>query len=163
MRSRVTTTILASALGLSLALNASLVIGTLRQADASPPEDVAQGEAEEHCLLDRLQLDEEQRERLALLRREMLSKRRAFWQRSSRIKAALADAICEEDVDRGRIDSLLSQYAEEQAGMQREIVAHLSRVHAMLRADQREHFHELLRTEMFRGARPFPNEVVEEP
>ena len=162
MRQRMKITILAAALGLSLALNVSLVIGTLRQAEAQPGVDAPRG-ADEQCLLDSLQLDEGQRERLATLRREMLTKRRAFWQRSARIKAELADAICASSRDQDQIDSLLDRYAENQADMQREVVAHLLRVHALLRPDQREPFHVLLRTHIFRGTRPFPNESTETP
>jgi len=163
MRSRVTTTILASVLGLSLALNASLVDGPPRRADAQPGDGAARADEGESCLLDRLQLDEGQRERLAALRSEMHLERRAFWRRSAALKAELADAICADDADHERIDSLLSRYAENQAGMQREIVAHLSRVNAMLRPDQRGRFHELLRTDIFQGTRPFPNEQTEAP
>jgi Spy/CpxP family protein refolding chaperone len=159
----VTTTILASALGLSLALNASLVVGSFRRAGAQPGDGAAREDEGESCLLDRLQLDEGQRERLTAQRSEMHVKRRAFWRRSAAIKAELADAIRAEDADRERIDSLLARYAENQAEMQREIVAYLSRVNAMLRPDQRGQFHELLRTDIFHGTRPFPNEQTEAP
>ena len=160
MRARLTT-ILVSVLGLSVALNASLIFGAWRR--AGPLEGPAADAGDERCLLDSLQLDEEQHERLAVLRREMLAKRRSFWRRSAEVKAELAAAICAADTDQERIDSLLERYSENQARLQREVVAHLLRVHAMLRSDQREQFHALLRTEIFRGTRPFPGETVEEP
>lgn len=163
MRSQVKTTILVSVLALSLALNVSLVLGALSRADAQPGVTPDRGDDDERCMLDRLQLDTEQRGRLAVFRREMLAKRRAFWQRSADIKAELADAICAQTSDRERIDSLLLRYSENQAAMQREVVEHLSRVHAMLRPDQREQLHTLLRTDIFRGTRPFPDESPEAP
>lgn len=163
MRPQVKTTILASVLALSLALNVSLVLGALSRADERSGAPADRGDDDERCMLDRLQLDAEQRERLAVLRREMLAKRRAFWQRSAGIKTELADAICAQTSDRERIDSLLLRYSENQAAMQREVVEHLSRVHAMLRPEQREQLHALLRTDIFHGTRPFPDEAPEAP
>ena len=152
MRPQVKTTILASVLGLSVALNISLGIGYLLRADSV-----------EQCMLDRLQLDAAQRERLSEMRRIMQEKRETFWRRSAAIKADLAEAICTSGSSRTRLDSLLDRFAENQAGMQRAVAGHLSEVNAMLRPDQQEEFRVLLRTEMFRGIRTLPAGAAVEP
>ncbi|MBN2495686.1 MAG: periplasmic heavy metal sensor [Deltaproteobacteria bacterium] len=150
MRPQVKTTILLSALALSLALNLSLAIGLLRgDGDRA-------GRAEgSFCLLDRLDLDPAQLERLEEMRREMAAKRAAYWKRADAIKSELAGAICGRP-NRKAIDARLARYAENQADMQRAVVDHLRGVNAMLRPDQRIAFRALLRSEMFRGIRALP-------
>lgn len=152
MRPQVKITILASVLGLSVALNVSLGIGYLLRADTG-----------EQCMLDRLQLDSKQRARLSEMRRKMQDKRAAFWRRSAEIKAELAEAICASRSSRTQLDPLLDRFAENQAGMQRAVAGHLLDVNAMLRSDQQEAFRVLLRTEMFRGIRTLAARAVDEP
>jgi len=152
MRPQVKTTVLASLLGLSLALNVSLGIGYLLGADTG-----------QQCMLDKLQLDTEQRDRLSEMRRKMQEKREAFWRRSAAIKADLAEAICAPGSTRAQLDPLLDRFAENQAGMQRAVAAHLSEVNAMLNPGQQEAFRVLLRTEMFRGIRNLPAGAVDQP
>jgi hypothetical protein len=156
-------TILASALGLSVALNVSLGIGYLHKAGASEPESAVPDVPKKPCLLDRFQLNTAQRERLFEMRRKMHDKRVAFWQRSVAIKADLAEAICASCSSRTQIDPLLDRYAKNQAEMQRAVAGHLSNVNAMLRPDQQEEFRILLRTEMFRGIRSLPARTVDDP
>ncbi len=163
MRPQMKITILASALGLSVALNVSLGIGYLHKAGTSEHGSAVPDAPQDQCLLDRLQLDAEQRERLSEMRRKMRDKRAAFWQRSAAIKAELAEAICASSSSLAQIDPLLDRYAKNQAGMQRAVASHLSDVHAMLRPDQQEEYRILLRTEMFRGIRPLPARAVDEP
>ncbi|MBW2702959.1 MAG: periplasmic heavy metal sensor [Deltaproteobacteria bacterium] len=103
------------------------------------------------CLVDSLKLDTAQQERLSEMRRKMDVKRAAFWQRAAELKAELAEAICASKSDRTGIDPLLSEYAKNQAGMQRAVAEHLSDVSTMLRPKQQERFRMLLRTKMFRG------------
>jgi hypothetical protein len=153
------TTLLMSALGLSVALNVSLAWGQLRGAGTSADQDPNSSE----CLLDRLELDDEQRGRLSKMRKKMLDKRTAFWRGSAAIKTALAEAISAEGSSRARLDELLGRYAESQAGMQRAVADHLLEVSAMLRSDQREEFRILLRTEMFRGIRSPPTAAPRRP
>jgi hypothetical protein len=143
------TTLLMSALGLSVALNVSLAWGQLQGAGTGADQDLNNSE----CLLDRLELDDEQRARLSEMRDKMRDRRTAFWRRSAAIKAELAEAISTEGAGRERLDDLLERYANGQAGMQRAVADHLLAVNAMLRSDQREEFRILLRTEMFRGIR----------
>jgi hypothetical protein len=156
-------TILASALGLSLALNVSLGIGHLHKAGTSEHGSAVPDAPQSRCLLDSLQLDAAQRERLSEMRRKMQDKRAAFWQRSAAIKAELAEAICASSSSRTQLDPLLDRYAKNQAGMQRAVAGHLSDVNAMLRSDQQEAFRILLRTEMFRGIRHLPARAADEP
>jgi Spy/CpxP family protein refolding chaperone len=147
MRPQVKSTILFSVLGLSLALNAALLIGHLRgQATTTGSDD--------YCLLDRLELDTGQQRQLAEMRRGMREKRSAYWQRATAIKVELAQAICAAQVDRAALDVQLERYAANQAAMQRAVAEHLLGVSAMLRPEQREAFRTLLRAEMFRGIRP---------
>lgn len=153
MRPQVKTTILLAGLGLSLAMNAAFAIGTFRRAGAAAPSQRTSRTTAPLCLLDRLELDSAQRARLAKMRQRLQVKRETFWRRSAAIKAELADAICAQDTRSGRLDRLLVRYAREQSEMQRSVTDHLRQVGAMLRTDQREQFHELLRTEMFRGLR----------
>ena len=160
MRPQVKTTILVSALGLSVALNVSLVMGYLQEASANADGPAAPDAPGNRCLLDRLQLDVEQRQRLSEMRQKMREKRSAFWRRAAAIKADLAQALSS---SRGQPDALLDSYAKNQAEMQRAVADHLLSVNAMLRPDQREGFRTLLRTEMFRGIRPLPAGVVGEP
>jgi hypothetical protein len=162
MRPQVKTTILVAVLGLSLALNVSLAIGFLRKAGTRDGESAGPDARGTRCLLDRLQLDHPQRQRLLEMRREMQKRRAAFWQRSAAIKTELAGAICAAGPSHPQLDALLDRYAKNQAQMQRAVADHLLGVNAMLRPDQREKFRDLLRTEMFRGISS-PATVVGEP
>ena len=149
MRPQVKSTILWSLLGLSLALNAALGIGYLRSAAAmsggdSPTQD-------DYCLLDRLELDGDQQDRLVEMRSKMRAKRADYRHRANAIKAELAEAISATNADRAALDTQLGRYAENQAAMQRAVAEHLLGVNAMLRPEQRGTFRTLLRTEMFRG------------
>ncbi len=160
MRPRVKSTIIWSLLGLSLALNATLGIGDLRDLAASkaaaPAEDC-------NCLFDRLDLDDDQQRRLAEMRRKIHEKRAAYRQRAAAIKVELAEAISATEVDRAALDTQLERYAENQAAMQRAIAEHLLGVSAMLRPEQRDTFRTLLRTEMFRGIRAARSKTACEP
>jgi hypothetical protein len=153
MRPQVKSTILFSVLGLSLALNAALLIGYLRgqataaeTAEPQPPE-------EDYCLLDCLELDSEQQRRLAEMQRRMHEKRAAYWQRATAVKVELAEAISAARADRAALDVQLDRYAKNQAAMQHAVAEHLLGVSAMLRPEQRDRFRTLLRSEMFRGIR----------
>jgi len=156
MRPQVKSTILFSALGLSLALNAALLIGHLRDRGAAAGPSAAPPAGEGYCLLDRLELDAGQQRRLSEMRRHMQDKRRAYWQRAAAIKGELAEAIGAAQAERAALDAPLERYAENQAAMQHAVAEHLLGVSAMLRPEQRETFRTLLRTEMFRGIRPSP-------
>lgn len=149
MRPRVRSTLILSALGLSLALNAALIIGLLHR-QPTPGGAKAGGE---YCLLDRLELDRQQQDRLAGMRRAMHEKRSTYWERSAAIKAELATTVSAAQVDRAALDALLARYAQAQAEMQRAVADHLVGVNAMLRPVQRDAFRTLLRTEMFQGIR----------
>ena len=151
MRPQMKITILASLLGLSVALNAAFGIGFLR--DTSKQGSAVVDPPRGQCLVDSLKLDTAQQERLLEMRRKMDDIRAAFWQRSAAIKAELAEAICASGSKRTGIDPLLKEYAKNQAGMQRAVAKHLSDVNAMLRPKQQEEFRILLRTKMFRGIR----------
>jgi len=163
MRPQVKTTLLISGLGLSLAMNVAFTIGALRRADAAAPRDAASRTTPPFCLLERLQLDSGQRARLAKMRQRLQVKRSAFWRRSAAIKANLADAICAPHTRPERLESLLARYAHEQSEMQRSVTDHLRQVGAMLRPDQRDTFHALLRTEMFHGLRKAPASTERRP
>lgn len=163
MRPQVKTTILASVLGLSLALNAALAIGHLRSGDTNRSAPAGHQATDAYCLLDTLDLDAAQQQRLAEMRRRMHGKRTAFWQQANTIKADLADAICSADRNQEGLDSNLKRYAKNQAAMQRAVAEHLRDVNAMLRPEQRDGFRALLRTEMFRGIQSLSGEVVDEP
>jgi len=153
MRPQVKTTVFVSILSLSLALNLSFAIGYLGNDRSGGESNVeSSGGADIQCLLDMLDLDKNQQKRLSGMRQRMNEKRVSFWQRSSEIKTALASAIC--DSSRSRLDSLLDNYAENQASMQRAVANHLTEVNEMLRPEQRESFRKLLMTGMFRGIRP---------
>ncbi len=150
MRPQVKSTIIWSLLGLSLALNATLGIGDLRDLAASK----AAAPAEDRiCLFDRLYLDDDQQRRLAEMRRKIHEKRAAYRQRAAAIRVELAEAISATEVDRAALDTQLERYAENQAAQQRAVAEHLVGVSAMLRPEQRDAFRTLLRTEMFRGLR----------
>ena len=153
MRPQVKSTILFSALGLSLALNAALLIGHLRDRGAAAGPSAAPPAGEGYCLLDRLELDAGQQRRLSEMRRHMQDKRRAYWQRAAAIKGELAEALSATRADRATLDAPLERYAENQAAMQRAVAEHLLGVSAMLRPAQREVFKTLLRAEMFQGIR----------
>jgi Spy/CpxP family protein refolding chaperone len=159
-------TVVLSLLGLSLALNAALAIGYFRDgvgwgnedraavaAAGTVLESATDRAAGDYCLLDRLDLDDDQQARLDEMRRTMHEKRDAFRLRAGEIKSALADAICAGEDGRATLDEQLERYAANQAAMQRAVADHLSGVNAMLRPEQRETFRTLLRTEMFRGIR----------
>ena len=146
MRPQMKITVLASLLGLSVALNVAFVIGFLSE-QSPAAADAPQGQ----CLIDSLKLDTAQQERLSEMRRKMDDKRAAFWHRAAAIKAELAEAICASKSDRKGIDPLLSEYAKNQAGMQRSVAEHLSDVNTMLRPKQQNEFLILLRSKMFRG------------
>jgi len=163
MRPQVKTSILISVLGLSLAFNASLAIGHLRGPDESVSLSVDSGKAERFCLLDRLDLDSGQRQRLAEMRGKMQARRAEYWKQTNIIKAELAEAICYPDADREALDKLLNRYAKNQASMQRAVADHLLGVNAMLRPDQRKEFRKLLRSEMFRGIRSMSSGVLDRP
>jgi Zn-dependent oligopeptidase len=150
MHPRVRTTLLLSLLGLSVALNVSLLLGLQRRAAAAP---AAKGEAASDCLLDRLQLDTEQRRRLAAMRQRMHQRRARYWQRTAALRAELAAAICAPAPDAAGLDGLLERYAAEQAAMQRAVADHLVGVNGLLRPGQRQAFRALLRREMFSGIR----------
>jgi len=151
MRPQVKSTLIWSLLGLSVALNAALVTGFVHGAAEKAP--CAPPAGDDHCLLDRLDLDAEQKRRLAEMRRKMHEKRDSYRERASAIKAKLAEAISASRANRDALDALLERYAGNQAAMQRAVAEHLLGVCAMLRPEQREEFRLLLRTEMFRGIR----------
>jgi Spy/CpxP family protein refolding chaperone len=153
MRPQVKSTILFSVLGLSLALNAAMAIGYLRGSAEQTNDSTDRLTGGGYCLLDRLELDTEQQRRLTEMRREMRKRRAAYWQRAGDIKSELAEAICKAPVDRTALDAQLERYTRNQAMMQRAVAEHLLGVNTMLRAEQREAFRTLLRTEMFRGIR----------
>ena len=163
MRPQMKITILASLLGLSVALNVAFGIGTLHKTGTSeqgvPVADAPRGQ----CLVDSLKLDTAQQERLSEMRRKMDDKRAAFWQRAAAIKAELAEAICASKSDRTGIDPLLSEYSKNQAGMQRAVAEHLSNVNNMLRPKQQEEFRMLLRSKMFRGIGRSPAKTPRQP
>jgi len=165
MRPQVKTTILFAGLGLSLAMNAAFAIGILRRAGAAPPRETATTARTTPplCLLDRLKLDSAQRAELARMRQRLQVKREAYWRRTAAIKAELAEAICAPDPRSGRLDRLLARFAREQSEMQRSVTEHLRKVGAMLRPEQRARFHELLRTQMFRGLRSAPGTTRRSP
>jgi Spy/CpxP family protein refolding chaperone len=154
MRPQVKSTIIFSVLGLSLALNAALLIGHLRGQATTTRSPADRQVGDDYCLLDRLELDTGQQRQLAEMRRGMREKRRAYWQRATTSKVQLAEAICAAQADRAAVDVQLARYAANQAAMQRAVAEHLLGVSAMLRPEQREAFRTLLRTEMFRGIRP---------
>lgn len=161
MRPRVKSTIVFSILGLSLAMNAALAIGLLR---GVPEHNRAAAPAgSNYCLLDRLDLDNGQKRRLAAMRRRMHEKRSAYWQRATAIKVELAEAICAAPADHGLLEVQLARYAANQAEMQRAVADHLLGVNAMLRPAQRDAFRTLLRNEMFRGIRPSPDATTGAP
>ncbi len=162
MRAQVKTTVLLSALGLSVALNLSLGVGHMFRARAREPGGRVRGATSGRCLLDRLDLDARQRESLSVLRQTMRGKRAAFWRRAAALKAELAEAIYVSGSDRAQLDRLLEEFAQNQADMQVAVVDHLVSVKSMLHPGQREEFRTLLRTEMFRGIEP-PTETVDEP
>jgi hypothetical protein len=144
-------------------MNVAFAIGTFRRAGAAAPREGTTRATPPLCLLDRLQLDSAQRAKLAKMRQRLQVKRETFWRRSAAIKAELADAICAQDTRSGTLDPLLARYAREQRQMQRSVTDHLRQVGTMLRPDQRERFHELLRTEMFRGLRSAPGSAGRKP
>jgi hypothetical protein len=154
MRPQVKSTVIFSILGLSLALNAAVLIGHLRGTTGKTDDHAAHPAAGDYCLLDRLELDGEQQRRLAEMRRRMHEKRTAYWQRATAIKRDLAETICAAQTDRAALDAQLARFAENQAAMQRAVAGHLTGVNAMLRPGQRDAFRTLLRTEMFSGIRP---------
>lgn len=144
-------TVLLSLLGLSLALNVGLLLGQGWRPETPPASDAAAGDG--GCLLDELQLDAEQREQLGEMRRKMHEKRAAYWRRTSALRAELADAICAAVEEEADLDAELERYAENQVAMQRAVAEHLRAVNAMLRPEQRATFRALLRREMFGGIR----------
>jgi len=162
MRPQVKSTIIWSIIGFSLALNAALAIGYFRGA-AQNTTATALPADEEYCLLDRLNLDGEQRRLLAEMRHKMHEKRAAYWQSAAAIKAGLADTISATQVDRAALDAQLDRYAKNQAAMQRAVAEHLLGVGAMLRPEQRDGFRTLLRTEMFHGIRSYHRKTAGEP
>ena len=151
MRPYVKSTILFSLLGLSSALNATLAVGYFRGGAESTVAAAPAGE--DYCLLDRLKLDAEQRNRLAEMRRKMHEKRAAFQRRAAELKSELAETISATQVDRAALNGLLGRYTENQAAMQRAVVEHLIGVGAMLHPEQRDEFRTLLHTEIFHGMR----------
>lgn len=152
MRPRVRTTLLLSLLGLSAALNVSLLMGQGRRA-AAAENAAAQPGVDGGCLLDRLRLDTEQRRRLAAMRRRMHQRRARHWQRTAALRAELAAAIGAPAPDAAGLDDLLERFAAEQAAMQRAVADHLVGVNGLLRPEQRPAFRALLRREMFAGIR----------
>ena len=163
MRPQMKTTIFASLLGLSLALNAALVIGQLQGKKTDQQLPAAQQALDDYCLLDSLGLDAEQQERLVEMRRRMHERRKTFWQRANAIKVDLTDAISSLDGDQARIDVHLERYAKNQAAMQRAVVEHLRTVNAMLRPEQQDGFRVLLRSEMFSGISSASGTELDEP
>jgi Spy/CpxP family protein refolding chaperone len=150
MRPQVRTTILVSALGLSVALNVSLGFGlVLRSRDAAGCAGGAPARAR-GCLLDDLNLSSAQRARLSALRREIQVQHREHWRRTDALKTDLADAISAERPDRGQIDRLLGAFADNQTRVQRAVVEHLLNVMSMLDREQRGEFRKLLRRQIFR-------------
>lgn len=162
MRSNVKTTILVSLLGFSLALNLSQAIGWPPQPDPGAGRATAAADSQDLCLVDRMELDGGQREKLLELRSVMQAKRTCYWERCAEIKERLADAICAPSSRGDLLDPLLEDYLNNQAEMQRVVAGHLLEVHALLDERQRETFRTLLRTEIFRGIRSLPTEMVEE-
>jgi len=152
MRPPMKSTLIWSLLGLSLALNVALAVGYLQRSTARAERSGEQA-GSGHCLLDRLELDGEQKRRLTALRRSMQDKRAAYWQRASAIKRELAEALSAPPADRAALNAQLDRYAANQAAMQRAVAEHLLGVSALLRPEQREAFSTLLRTEMFSGIR----------
>jgi Spy/CpxP family protein refolding chaperone len=144
-------TVLLSLLGLSLALNVGLLLGHRWTPETPPASDAPADDG--GCLLDQLQLDAEQREQLGEMRRKMHEKRAAYWRRTSALRAELADAICAADEEEADLDAELEHYAENQVAMQRAVAEHLRTVNAMLRPEQRATFRALLRRQMFGGIR----------
>jgi Spy/CpxP family protein refolding chaperone len=163
MRPQVKSTIVLSVLGLSLALNTALLIGYLRGEETQSRPPIAHRIEDDYCLLDRLELDNDQQRRLAKMRRKMHEKRAAYWQRATAIKAELTEAISAAGADRAALEAQLRSYAENQAMMQRAVAEHLLGVNTMLRPEQRDAFRTLLRTEMFRGIRPNRSESAGAP
>ena len=153
MWTQMKTTLLASLLGLSLALNAALAMGHVLGAGNRAAAAADRPAGGVPCLLDRLELDAGQQRRLSEMRRQMRARRAAFWRRAGAIKASLADAICDHGADRADLSAALERYAANQAAMQRAVADHLRAVNRMLRPDQRARFRSLLRAEVFRGIR----------
>lgn len=150
MRPQVRTTILVSALGLSVALNVSLGFGlVLRSRDAAGRAGSASTRAR-GCLLDDLNLSSAQRARLSALRRKIQVLHREHWRRTDALKTDLADAISAERLDRGQIDRLLGVFADNQTRVQRAVVEHLLNVMSILDREQRGEFRKLLRRQIFR-------------
>lgn len=161
MRPQVKSTIIWSFLGLSLALNAALVVDQLRGSVAGTG--AARPTADDTCLLDHLELDGEQQRRLDGMRRRMHGMRADYRRRADAIKAELAEAISATPVDRAELERQLDRYAENQAAMQHAVAEHLLGVGAMLRPGQRDAFRTLLRGEMFRGIQPARREAGDAP
>ncbi len=153
MRPQMKSTLIWSLLGLSLALNAALAVGHLRGSTARKKSSAGEPAEGGYCLLDKLELDADQKRRLAAMQRSMHDKRAAYWQRASAIKRELAEALSRAQADRAALNAQLDRYAANQAAMQRAVAEHLLGVSALLRPEQREAFSTLLRTEMFSGIR----------
>lgn len=92
----------------------------------------------------RLDLSKEQVERIEKERRALASEMRSLRLESSRARRELMALLEDEDIDRGRADSLLSEVASLQAEIERKVFEHLAEMKGVLTPEQREHLLHLL-------------------
>jgi Spy/CpxP family protein refolding chaperone len=110
-------------------------------------------EVEPDMLRRRLDLSKEQMETIEKERQALASDMRSLRLRSSRARRELMELLEEEEIDRGRADSLLSEVASLQADIERKVFEHLARMRRVLTPEQREHLLHLLQRRLHpRGA-----------
>jgi Spy/CpxP family protein refolding chaperone len=133
--------LLAASLAANVALAATL--GGRRDASGVPSEPL---------IFSRVQLDADQRARIASLRAELLARREESEGSLAALRRQLATAIARQPEDRAVVGSTLHQIAEAQASFQEAVVNHVLAVRSVLKPDQRPAFEDIIAHHMQAGA-----------
>ena len=130
------------ALALSLAANATVAVMALRA--RSMPDGMLP-------LMLKVHLDAEQHQAVLRLREAFERDRRENQRQASQLRSRLAQMLRADAPDRAQIDAVLTGMTELQIELQRRVVEQALSVRAVLRADQRPAFEQLMTQHLVSG------------
>jgi Spy/CpxP family protein refolding chaperone len=128
-----------SVLTLSLAVNTTVAVQVLRARTPALP------------LMQVLTLGAEQKARIMELRRSFLAERQGVRERTSALRAELADLLTADHPDAAAIEAVIGRISESQVTLQHRVVDHVLAVRGVLTAEQRPRFEELMRKQLAAG------------
>jgi LTXXQ motif family protein len=132
-------------LAASLSANLAVAAVAVRQRSTAP--------SNEPLLFSKVDLEPAQRSRISVLRAELMASRDEHARRISDLRAQLANTILHDSANQAHVESILRGIASSQTEMQRAAVDHVLAVQAVLHAEQRPAFAEMVASHM-RSAGP---------